>query len=65
LWSFLAYDLVLIVPYLFHFASISAAQLPSLLVNTIILVYSAALALYFLLLKKQTRFRLTVASLSS
>ena len=45
LWSFFAYDIVLIGPYLFHFARVSSAQLPSLLFNTIILVYSATLAL--------------------
>jgi hypothetical protein len=65
LWSFLAYDLVLIVPLLLHFATVSSAQLPSLIVNTVILVYSAALALYYLFLKKETRFRLTIARLSS
>ena len=65
LWSFLAYDIVLIVPLLFHFATVSYAQLPSLIVNTIILVYSAALALYYLLIKKETRFRLNIARLSS
>lgn len=65
LWSFLAYDLVLIIPFLLHFATVSSAQLPSLIVNTVILVYSAALALYYLFLKKQTRFRLTIARLSS
>lgn len=60
LWSFLAYDLVLIVPYLFHFATVSPARLPSLIVNTVILLYSAALALYYLLIKQETRFRLTI-----
>ena len=60
LWSFLAYDLVLIVPYLFHFATVSPAHLPSLIVNTVILIYSAALAVYYLFLKKETRFRLTI-----
>ena len=64
LWSFLAYDLVLIVPYLFHFSTVSAAQLPSLIVNTVILVYSGALALYYLLIKKETRSRLKLAGLS-
>jgi uncharacterized membrane protein YidH (DUF202 family) len=65
LWSFLAYDLVLIVPYLLHFASVSSAQLPSFIVNAVILVYSAALAIYYLLIKKETRFRLKIESLSS
>jgi hypothetical protein len=65
LWSFLAYDSVLIVPFLFHFATVRFTQLPSLIVNTVILVYSGALALYYLLIKKETRSRLNVVSLSS
>ncbi len=65
LWSFLAYDSVLIVPFLFHFATVRSAQLPSLIVNTIILVYSGALAIYYLLIKKETRARLNRVSLSS
>jgi drug/metabolite transporter (DMT)-like permease len=55
LWAFLAYDLVLIVPYLLHFALARPEQLPSLLVNTLVLVYSAALAIYYLFVKKATR----------
>ena len=65
LWSFLAYDCVLIVPFLFHFATVRSTQLPSLIVNTVILVYSGALAIYYLLIKKETRSRLNIASLSS
>ena len=65
LWSFLAYDIVLIVPFLFHFATVSSAQLPSLIINTIILVYSGALAVYYLLIKKETRPMIHIASLSS
>jgi hypothetical protein len=55
LWAFLAYDLVLIVPYLLHFAVARPVQLPSLLINTLVLLYSAALASYYLLLKQSTR----------
>lgn len=55
LWAFLAYDLVLIVPYLLHFARVRPEQLPSLLINTLVLVYSAALAIYYLLVKQTTR----------
>ncbi len=55
LWAFLAYDLVLIVPYLLHFAVARPEQLPSLLINTLVLVYSAALAIYYLLVKQTTR----------
>ncbi len=65
LWSFLAYDSVLIVPFLFHFATVRFTQLPSLIVNTIILMYSSALAIYYLLIKKETRARLNRVSLSS
>ena len=55
LWAFLAYDLVLIVPYLLHFALVRPERLPSLLVNTLVLLYSAALAIYYLLVMKETR----------
>ena len=65
LWSFLAYDIVLIVPFLFHFATVSSVQLPSLIINTIILVYSGALAVYYLLIKKETRPMIHIARLSS
>ena len=34
LWAFLAYDLVLIVPFLLRFAIASPVQLPSLIINT-------------------------------
>jgi hypothetical protein len=63
LWSFLAYDIVLIFPFLMHFTTVSPARLPSLTVNTIILVYSGALALYYLLIKEETRSRLKIKSL--
>jgi hypothetical protein len=64
LWSFLAYDFVLIVPFLLRFSTVSAAQLPSLIVNTLILVYSGVLALYYLLIKPETRSRLNLTRLS-
>jgi hypothetical protein len=65
LWSFLAYDIILIIPLLLHFATVSSAQIPSLIVNTIFLIYSGALAIYYLLIKKETRSTLKSASLSS
>jgi hypothetical protein len=65
LWSFLAYDIVLIVPFLVHFTAVNPARLPSLIVNTIILVYSGALALYYLLIKNETRSTLKIKSLLS
>jgi hypothetical protein len=55
LWAFLAYDLVLIIPFLLRFASVSPERLPSLLFNTVVLVYSGVLALYYLLVNKATR----------
>jgi hypothetical protein len=55
LWAFLAYDLVLIISYLLHFAVARPEQMPSLLINTLVLVYSAALAIYYLLVKQTTR----------
>jgi hypothetical protein len=55
LWAFLAYDLILIVPYLLHFALAHPEQMPSLLINTLVLVYSAALAIYYLLVKQSMR----------
>lgn len=65
LWAFLAYDIVLIVPLLLHFATVSSAQLPSLIVNTIFLVSSGALAIYYLLIKEETRATREIASLTS
>ena len=55
LWAFLAYDLVLIVPYLLHFALVRPELMPSLIINTLVLVYSATLAIYYLLVKQSTR----------
>jgi hypothetical protein len=55
LWAFLAYDIVLIGLYLQRFATVGPYQRPSLIVNTAVLVYSAALAVYYLLVNKATR----------
>lgn len=48
--GFLAYDLVLIVPYLQHFAKVPDALRPNLIVYVCVLVYSGALAAYYLFL---------------
>jgi hypothetical protein len=53
-WGFLAYDLVLIVPFVLRLGSIDGAHLPALLVNIAVLVYSGALAVYYLLIAKAT-----------
>jgi hypothetical protein len=55
LWGFLAYDLVLIVPFVLRLGSIDGAHLPALLVNLAVLVYSGALAIFYLLINKATR----------
>lgn len=55
LLSFLAYDLVLIGPFLFHFGVVKPEHMLSLIVYTFVLIYSAALAIYFLFINKQTR----------
>lgn len=55
LWSFLAYDLVLIPPFLLHFGKVEKDLLPSLIVYTAILFFSAAVAVYYLLVNPTTR----------
>jgi len=56
LLSFLAYDLVLIVPFLFLFKTVAPEYLLNLVVYVIVLVYSGAIAIYFLFVNTQTRF---------
>ncbi|HLW02307.1 MAG TPA: hypothetical protein VKT82_26865 [Ktedonobacterales bacterium] len=51
----LGYGLVLIVPFLRHFANVSPGHTISLVVYVIVLVYSGALAIYYLFLKCATR----------
>lgn len=55
LLSFLAYDLVLIVPFMLLFNSVPSERQFNLLVYVVVLIYSGALAIYFLFLKPQTR----------
>jgi hypothetical protein len=55
LWGFLAYDLVLILPFVLRLGSIDSAHLPALLVNIAVLVYSGALAVYYVLIAKAPR----------
>jgi hypothetical protein len=61
LLSFLGYDLVLIVPYLLHFAVVDDEQRLSLIVYVTVLVTSAILAIYYLFIKKETRFAVAQA----
>jgi len=56
LLSFLAYDLVLIVPFLFLFKTVEPEHLIGLVVYVAVLLYSGALAAYFLFVNPGTRF---------
>ncbi|MGB0848264.1 MAG: hypothetical protein ACPGSM_16165 [Thiolinea sp.] len=54
--GFLAYDLILLVPFLQHFGTVKAEHQLSLYVYTAVIIYSALLSLYFLFVHPQTRF---------
>lgn len=56
LLGFLAYDLVLIAPFLNHFAIVDPKLWINLLVYTSVIIYSGVLAAYYLLVNKATRF---------
>lgn len=55
LWSFLAYDLVLIGPFLAYYPRVQPEWVTSLVVYIAILVYSGCLAIYYLFINKHTR----------
>lgn len=55
LWSFLAYDLVLLGPFLLRLPTIAPQYRNSLIVYTIILLYSGLLAIYYLFINRATR----------
>ena len=56
LLSFLAYDLVLIVPFVGLLNTVDPERYINLVVYTAVLVYSGGLAVYYLLINPQTRF---------
>ena len=56
LLSFLAYDLVLIVPFVLLFDTVKPERMLNLIVYTAVLIYSGGLAVYYLLIDPQTRF---------
>lgn len=60
--GFLAYDLVLIVPFVRHLGTVSPAHRPSLIVYIGVLAASSAMALYYLLVKPGTRITTRIAS---
>lgn len=53
--GFLGYDLVLIVPVLLLLGTIAPARLPNLIVYLGVLIYSGGLAIYYLLVNRETR----------
>ena len=55
LLSFLAYDLVLIIPFLNHFTAVKPEHALSLILYLAVLVYSGALAAYYLFFNKPTQ----------
>ena len=56
LLSFLAYDLVLIVPFLLLFNTVAPSRYFSLIVYMAVFVYSGAIAVYYLFINQETRF---------
>ena len=56
--GFLAYDLVLLAPFLEHFGTARGGSLVSLIIYVAFLVYSGALASYYLFASNATRIRL-------
>lgn len=55
LLGFLAYDIVLILPFIRHFSEVQPQHLRGLVVYTIVVVYSALLAIYYLFVNRSTR----------
>jgi len=56
LLSFLAYDLVLIVPFVGLLNTVAPERFINLVVYTVVLIYSGGLAMYYLFINPQTRF---------
>ena len=57
LCGFLAYDVVLIVPFLTRLPTTTAENLPGMIIYTTIVVFSGLLAIYYLFINKPTRER--------
>jgi len=56
LLSFLAYDLVLIVPFVLLLNTVKPGHMINLVVYILVMIYSGGLAAYYLLIHPQTRF---------
>jgi hypothetical protein len=55
LMGFLAYDLILVGPFLAHLIDVQPEQMLSLILYLIVIFYSGGLAVYYLLINQQTR----------
>ncbi len=55
LLGFLAYDVVLILPFIRHFSAVRPEQMTNLIIYTIVVVYSGLLAIYYLFINRETR----------
>jgi hypothetical protein len=53
--GFLAYDLILIVPFVLHLSSVKPNLMINLIIYIVVLVGSGALAIYYLFIKPETR----------
>lgn len=53
--GFLAYDIVLILPFINHFSAVAPEHLVNLIIYMAVIVFSAILAIYYLLINKETR----------
>jgi hypothetical protein len=58
LQGFLAYDLVLIVPFVQRFADVEPQYRLSLVIYTSVVIFSGVLAIYYLFINRETRWRL-------
>jgi hypothetical protein len=55
MWAFLAYDAMLIIPFVLQFGHFEPGHLASLIVNTAVLICSGGLSAYYLLLQPARR----------
>jgi hypothetical protein len=62
LLGFLAYDVILLWPLLDHFSDVLDEHRASLVIYVTVVVYSCALAIYFLLIRPDTRLRYAAPS---
>jgi hypothetical protein len=60
--GFLAYDVILLAPFLARFGEASGGELRSLLVYLAFLLYSGGLAIHYLFLAEPTRIRIAWAA---